>query len=522
MTVDGNKTVLVIDDDITILKLISYHLKHHGYNVLQATNADEGFDRLNDNKVNLVLCDVTMSGMDGFTFCQKVRENENYSFMPFVFVTAKNSLQDKSKALDVGADDFISKPFEIEELILTVKALLRRSEIYQKYGVRKNLEQNFQQRTLRIVLVDDDAALSKLFQYNLNKAGYDCIIANDAEEGFRQIKSFTPDVIISDIMMPKVDGFEFRKRILNDPEIASIPFIFFTAKGTEKDILEGYDLEITDYVLKTAGPQVVVAKVSAIIKSLNKERQKVVSELHQAADTMRAKVVPEGYPEFDKFKIAHWHVPYSGIPGGDFIDYIRLDDNHLAIILGDVMGKKWGAWYFAFAYAGYVRSAVRTVLETGDVYSPSNILQKVNSSVYQDSKISEVFTTLSVIVLDNKEMILKYSGAGDLPILFKNSVDNTISRIQSPGLLLGFIEEGDFKDSIIKMNSGDCVVLASDGIVESTGQEREQYGSKSLLDVLKNSNDSEVIIENIKKDFTSFTRNSFDDDVSLITIEASS
>jgi sigma-B regulation protein RsbU (phosphoserine phosphatase) len=145
----------------------------------------------------------------------------------------------------------------------------------------------------------------------------------------------------------------------------------------------------------------------------------------------------------------------------------------------------------------------------------------VNSSVYQDSKISEVFTTLSVIVLDNKEMILKYSGAGDLPILYKNSVENTINRIQSPGLLLGFIEEGDFKDSVIKMNSGDCVVLASDGIVESTGQEREQYGSKRLLDVLKNSNDQEVIIENIKKDFISFTRNSFDDDVSLITIEVS-
>ena len=68
-------------------------------------------------------------------------------------------------------------------------------------------------------------------------------------------------IIVSDIMMPKIDGFEFRKMLLKDNMLRDIPFIFLTAKNTEDDILGGYDLGITDYVVKTAGPKVVVAKV---------------------------------------------------------------------------------------------------------------------------------------------------------------------------------------------------------------------------------------------------------------------
>ena len=86
------------------------------------------------------------------------------------------------------------------------------------------------------------------------------------------------------------------------PSLKDIPFIFLTAKGSEEDILEGYDLGITDYVVKTAGPKLVVAKVSAIIKSLGKERKKVISELQEATSSLRTKVVPDTFPVFEGFQ----------------------------------------------------------------------------------------------------------------------------------------------------------------------------------------------------------------------------
>ncbi|MGA7723041.1 MAG: response regulator [Ignavibacteriaceae bacterium] len=517
---DEMKSVLIIDDDIIIRKLLNHQLKHNNYNVYEASGPFQAFNLLNNNKIDLVLCDVTMDEMDGFDFCKKVRENENFRALPFVFVTAKTSMEDKSKALEAGGDDLITKPFDVNELILKVQALIRRTEIYKVYGVKKSLEQSFSQKTAKILLVDDDHSLAKLFQYNLSKAGFECEIATNAEDGIKIAKSIQPDIIISDIMMPNIDGFHFRRMILADSVLRSVPFVFLTSKSEEKDILDGYDLGIAEYVLKTAGPRVVVARVSAIIKSLGKERQKVVTELHQAADSMRVTVVPDTSPEFQGFEIKHWHIPFHGIPGGDFIDYFQLDEDNLAVVLGDVMGKKWGAWYFAFAYAGYVRSALRVALQTINEFSPSQILQQVNKSVYQDAKVSEVFATLSILTINNKTKVAKYTGAGDLPMIYKDNSTGKIDAIKSKGLLLGFAEHGNFEDITVKMNKGDSIILVTDGIIESRDLRGSQFGLKKLKEVIADIKPENDFIEGIKKEFIDFTQNKFEDDISLITILA--
>ena len=271
MSSDDNKSVLIVDDDPTIRKLISHHLSKNNFKIFVAKSAKEGFEHLNNQNINLVLCDVSMDEMDGYTFCQKVRGNENHRMIPFVFVTAKTTLEDKSKAMDVGGDDIITKPFDVEELLIKVRSLIRRSDIYKMYGVKKELGETFEKTSSKIVLIDDNDSLAKLFQYSLNREGFDCEIAVNGETGLQLIKSFHPDVIVSDISMPVMDGFRLRKILLEDPELKLIPFIFLSARGEEQDLLDGYELDITDYVVKTAGPKVIVAKVSAIIKSLNKE-----------------------------------------------------------------------------------------------------------------------------------------------------------------------------------------------------------------------------------------------------------
>jgi len=520
LTTDSSPKVLIIDDDLTIRKLISHHLSLNNYRVIEAKDADEGFSALQEHKIDLVLCDVSLGKMDGFAFCKKVREDQRYSYVPFVFVTAKNTLQDKTKALDAGGDDYITKPFDIRELLIKVKSLIRRFEIHKIYGKQEDHSDYSGKSQAKIVLIDDDSTIAQIFQHNLNKAGFYCRIAYDAMKGFELIKSFMPDIIISDIMMPKIDGLQLRKMILNDPSVSSIPFVFFTAKGDEQDILKGYDMEIADYIVKSAAPRVVIAKVAAIVNNLSKVQSQVISELHKAADSLREKVVPAGKPAFDNFKIEHWHKPFAGVPGGDFIDYVSLDDDNLAIILGDVMGKKWGAWYFAFAYAGYIRSAVRSIIEDRVVTSPGNILKKVNHAVYQDSKISEVFTTLSVIILDKKNMTLKYSGAGDLPLIYKKANSSDASKIQSDGLLLGFLQNSEYPDSKIEMEKGDFVVLMSDGVVESVNENREQYGTTRLINLVNSLNGNRSVLEKIKESISNFSKEKFEDDISLITIEA--
>jgi sigma-B regulation protein RsbU (phosphoserine phosphatase) len=514
------KKILVVDDDITIRKLIKHHLAKNDYEIFEAQNAEEGNDQLDRNAIDLVLCDVVMDGIDGFTFCGNVRQKENYKVLPFIFVTARSSHEDKAKALEVGGDEIITKPFDVKDLLLRVQTLLRRAEIFKVYGTKKNISETFSKQIPKVLLVDDDPSLTRLFSRSLNKENYECIVANSAKEAISIAKNSTPDLIISDIMMPDVDGFSFRKMVLEDLQLKSVPFVFLTSKNNESDILDGYDLEITDYVLKTSGTKVIVAKVAAILNSLGKERQKIVSELNSAVDNMRAKVVPDKSPEFGNFIINQWHQPFEGIPGGDFIDYFHLNDENLAIILGDVMGKRWGAWYFTFAYAGYVRSSVRMVLQNTENFVPSRILQQVNKSVYQDSKISEVFTTLSIVTLNKKTMTLKYSGAGDLPLLYKENGSENIKKIITQGSLLGFNEDGQFEDVMINIKEGDSFFIVTDGIMESRNSAGEAFGAQKFYQILNEANPQEDIFNKIKTEFQSFTGGLFEDDISMINIKA--
>ncbi len=512
--------ILVIDDDIVIRKLLRHHLINNDYNVIEAEGPEEGMTHLSSNRVDLVLCDVTMEGMDGFTFCRKVRENEKYRAIPFVFVTAKNTMEDKSMALDAGGDDIITKPFDVNELLIKVKALIKRTAIYKIYGVKKSLEQSLVSTANKILLVDDDISLIRIFEYNLTKAGFECAIAYSAEEAFDKMNNFIPDLIISDIMMPGIDGFQFRKELLQDDKLKTIPFIFLTAKGEEEDILEGYEFGITDYVVKTAGPKLVVAKVNAILKSLGKERSRVVTELHAAADSLRVKVVPDSAPAFSGFDIKHWHKPYQGIPGGDFIDFFPLDENNLAIILGDVMGKKWGAWFFAFAYAGYVRTALRMVLQNSREFSPGKILTQVNKSVYEDAKISEVFATLSVVVVNNEKRVIKYAGAGDLPVLYRNTRKGKIEKIISSGALLGFNPRDEFDEVEIHIQPDDFIIMMTDGVIESRNSDNDALSSEGLIKILENIKTENDPLPCIVNGLNEFTGSKFEDDASLIVIKA--
>lgn len=372
--------------------------------------------------------------------------------------------------------------------------------------------------TYKILLVEDEESVAKLFLYNFKKAGFVYEWAENGLEGYLLAKSFQPDIIVSDIMMPEVDGYEFRKMILEDENLKMVPFVFLSAKGDESDILTGYDLNIEDYIVKTSGSKIVLAKINALLKASQKERVKAVEEVHKAADNMGAKVVPDYAPTFDGFTIKHWHVPFQNIPGGDFIDYFKADEDNLVVVLGDIMGKKWGAWYFAVAYAGYVRSAIRMVLSEDQELSPGNILNKVNNAVFRDERISDVFITLSVLTINKKKKIIRYSGAGDLPLIHKS--DGKIRSIKSKGILIGFKEVGDYEDIEIHIKGGDEFYIITDGIPETRCADGEFFGEARLKQIIEQKDSKDDLLEKITTEFTDATKNKFEDDISIIALKA--
>ena len=118
-----NKTILVVDDEKEIAELLEIHLISNDFKVLKAYNGKDALVKLKDNKVDLVLLDIMMPGIDGIEVCKKIRE---FSNVPVIMVTAKASDADMVRGLGIGADDYVSKPINVLNLIARIKAQLRR------------------------------------------------------------------------------------------------------------------------------------------------------------------------------------------------------------------------------------------------------------------------------------------------------------------------------------------------------------------------------------------------------------
>lgn len=367
----------------------------------------------------------------------------------------------------------------------------------------------------KILLVEDEPPVAKLFQFTLQREGFEVAVATNGKEGIELAKKEIFDLILSDIMMPVIDGYQFRKLILEESHLRNIPFVFLTAKGSEDDILSGYDLGIDEYIIKTSPPKIVIAKLKAILAAKKKRESEVVEELTKAVDSLGSRVVPDSCPELETYKIKHWHKPFKDTPGGDFIDYIEIDENNLLVVLGDVMGKKWNAWYFALPYAGYIRSSVRVTTESSNEISPAKILEQVNKTVYKDERISEIFTTISIVLINKSENFVQYAGAGDLPLLLKSNLSGQVEKIFSPGLLLGFSETSEYSNVQIKLDKDDQLYLFTDGIIEAENQNGEFLGLDNFIDLLSKNNS----LKEIETEMKNYTASNFSDDLSLIQIQ---
>lgn len=118
--------ILVVDDEKDILRLVAYNLTQEGFDVMTAENGEDALSMIKQNPFNLVLLDLMMPGIQGMELCKILKSSDETSFLPIIMLTAKSEELDKVLGLEMGADDYITKPFSPRELIARVKAVLRR------------------------------------------------------------------------------------------------------------------------------------------------------------------------------------------------------------------------------------------------------------------------------------------------------------------------------------------------------------------------------------------------------------
>lgn len=149
----ANEKILVVDDEEHILELISFNLTNNGYKVIKANNGIDAVRLAIEENPKLILLDLMIPGKDGYDVCREVRSNSEIRNIPIIMLTAKSEELDKILGLELGADDYITKPFSVRELLARVKAVLRRFSVVEPESsvlVFGNLKADFEKREIHV------------------------------------------------------------------------------------------------------------------------------------------------------------------------------------------------------------------------------------------------------------------------------------------------------------------------------------------------------------------------------------
>jgi len=160
------ETILIVEDDLDILNLLRYNLEQDTFETLTARDGDEALEKLRNHSPDLVLLDLMLPGVSGLDVCKRLKSNPATRHIPVVMLTAKGEEEDRITGFELGADDYVVKPFSPKELILRIKAVLRRSRLKEESGhwVQQGLKVEFD--SFR-VLVDGEETVLTATEFNL-------------------------------------------------------------------------------------------------------------------------------------------------------------------------------------------------------------------------------------------------------------------------------------------------------------------------------------------------------------------
>ena len=200
---DNKKTILIVDDEKTIVDMLVYNLQKEGYNTLEAGDGEEGVRIALENKPDLVLLDIMLPKMDGLAVCKRIRQSLN---IPILMLSAKDEEIDKILGLELGADDYITKPFSVRELMARVKANLRKAEITAKTMESEADSKETETNTNILTVGDLSLDLSK-FEVKVRGEVIDLTLREF--EVIKYLANQPGQVVTRETLLEKVWGYEY-------------------------------------------------------------------------------------------------------------------------------------------------------------------------------------------------------------------------------------------------------------------------------------------------------------------------
>src|SRR5215469_3116964 len=286
-----------------------------------------------------------------------------------------------------------------------------------------------------------------------------------------------PDLILLDVMMPEMDGYEVCSHLKADPATREIPVIFLTGQTSPDDETRGFEVGAVDYVHKPFSPAVVKARVRSHIllrearAQLAAQLREINNELEMAREIQLA-ILPHTLPKLLGLEIAARYLPMTSV-AGDFYDFINIDGQHLGILVADVSGHGLPSALIASMLQ------VALTAQVPHASDPARVLSGLNRALF--GKFTLNFVTAAYVYVDLEKNVMRYAGAGHPPMLrYRQSTRNT-DKILENGLVLGIFDEATYKTLELPLEPGDRHVLYTDGIPEAANPAKEFYGTDRFM-----------------------------------------
>ncbi|UCD80178.1 MAG: SpoIIE family protein phosphatase [Desulfobacterales bacterium] len=336
--------------------------------------------------------------------------------------------------------------------------------------------------TESILLVDDNPANLQILFQTLEGAGCKLLIAKNGQGALSIAGKALPDLILLDIMMPDIDGYEVCRKLKSNPATADIPVIFLSALGDTEDKVKGFHLGAVDYITKPFQPDEVIARVDThlTIHRLKREveikKDQLEHELEVVSEVQR-RLLPKKLPDIDGFKLAA-HYETSRYAGGDYYDIIGLSENRWGFLIADAEGHSAPAAVLMAMTCALFRAYPNLPAD------PAAVLHYLNQHLCKVADPS--FMTALYAVYDAKLQIMRISRAGHpLPMIYRSS-EKKAFEVECSGVYPLGIEpyEIDIPVEEIKLEPGDRFLVYTDGLTERFNSGGESYGEERLLQPL--------------------------------------
>lgn len=392
---------------------------------------------------------------------------------------------------------------------------------------------------MKVLIAEDDRVSRRMLQRRLEKWGHEVIAAVDGKDAWEKFQADDFSIVVSDWMMPEMDGIELVGKIRESETAGYVFVILLTARSEKEDIIVGMEAGADDFLSKPfdegelrvrlrAGERIIALERSLAQRNAQlQEANKRMTRDLEAAARVQQSLLPSTMPDVSVARFA-WHYRPCDELAGDFLNVFRLGETHVGMYVADVSGHGVAASLLSVSISRVMtpHASASSLLLKADlegnyrVMPPGEVVAELNRR-FPMEECGERYFTIVYGVLDLETGEFRYASAGH-PAVVLVRPDQAPEPLEVASLAVGWVPDVEYDEHSIRLASGDRLLLYTDGIPEAMNPEAEQFGEKRMLESIarSRSNSLEESVASLVCDVEEWcSPDGPKDDVSLLAME---